>query len=112
MVFSKEAGQLDLGSVSLQLISQIARQWDIFFISFRRDAREGRIQVTIRENSKYHESIGVRRTWIHPLRKHVEFGSAYFDIVVLELGKGACRKDIRFLGRWVGFQKSDITMLK
>ena len=25
---------------------------------------------------------------------------------------GASRKDIRFLGRWVGFQKSDITMLK
>ena len=26
--------------------------------------------------------------------------------------KGASRKDIRFLGRWVGFQKSDVTMLK
>ena len=28
------------------------------------------------------------------------------------LDKGASRKDIRFLGRWVGFQKLDITMLK
>ena len=25
---------------------------------------------------------------------------------------GASRKDIRFLGGWVGFQKSDITMLR
>ena len=25
---------------------------------------------------------------------------------------GSSRKNIRFLGRWVGFQKSDITMLK
>ena len=26
--------------------------------------------------------------------------------------KGASRKDIRFFGRWVGFQKLDMTMLK
>ena len=33
---------------------------------------------------------------------------------VIKEGKplGASKKDIQFLGRWVGFQKSDIAMLK
>ena len=46
-----------------------------------------KITVTIRDGTKFEEKIGVRRRWDHPGRAHVGFGSAYYDITVLELGK-------------------------
>ena len=46
--------------------------------------------INIRTGTKYAESIGVKREWVHPWRQPLlekELSSMYFDIAVMELGK-------------------------
>ena len=43
--------------------------------------------VSIRDNTKFREKIGVRRVWKHPGREAKEVPGAYYDIAIMELGK-------------------------
>ena len=57
--------------------------------SYRFNPRIETREVIIRVGTKYEEKIGIRRNWIHPWRstKKPQTQPAYYDLVILELGK-------------------------
>ena len=52
--------------------------------------------IKIRSDTKYEETIGIKREWIHPLRATISnckgiISPAYYDLAILELGTKCCK---------------------